>query len=251
MTSEELIFGLHAVGALLKQSPERIKQLYILHGREDRRLQEITQEAKKQNIKIQVLSRAELDNLVSESPHQGIIARCVKALSYTEHELDTLLDALSEPPFLLILDEVQDPHNLGACLRSANAAGVHVVIAPSDHSVGLTPAVRKVASGAAEFTPFIQVTNLARTLRKLKERGIWLYGTAMEDATSSLYETNLCGAVGLVLGAEGKGLRRLTRELCDYLVTIPMYGSVSSLNVSVATGICLFEALRQRNKKKS
>lgn len=249
MTSEELNFGLHTITALLQQAPERIKQLYILQGREDRRIQTIVEEAKAQHIKVQALSRRELDDLVPNGQHQGVIAQCIKTVNYVEHDIPALLDALEEPPFILILDGVQDPHNLGACLRSANAAGVHMVIAPSDHSAGLTPAVRKVASGAAEITPFIQVTNLARTLRELKERGIWLYGTAAENSTS-LYQTDLRGAIGIILGAEGKGLRRLTREHCDYLVAIPMQGTVSSLNVSVATGICLFEALRQRNIKK-
>lgn len=246
MTTEDLVFGLHTVNALLQQAPERIVQIYVQQGRDDQRVRLALDEARAHNVNIKALSRMELDKLFPGIKHQGIIAQCVKAKIYTEDDLEDLLDALDTPPFLLILDGVQDPHNLGACLRSANAAGVHIVIAPADHSVGLTPVARKVASGAAEVTPFIQVTNLARTLRKLKERGIWLFGACAEDATP-IYKADLRGAVALVLGAEGQGLRRLTKEICDYLVVVPMHGSVESLNVSVATGICLFEALRQRN----
>jgi 23S rRNA (guanosine2251-2'-O)-methyltransferase len=243
--SSESIFGLHSVAALLQEHAERVTQLYVQQGRHDQRLQQIITAAEAQRIPIKILSRVELDKLSSNAPHQGVIAQCRGAKSYTEADIEILLQQLQEPPFLLILDGVQDPHNLGACLRSANAAGVHMVIAPRDKSVGLTPVVRKVASGAAEVTPFIQVTNLARTLRFLKEQGIWLYGAA-DDGARSLYEADLRGPLALVLGAEGTGLRRLTREHCDDLLIIPMRGSVSSLNVSVATGICLFEAVRQR-----
>ncbi len=167
----------------------------------------------------------------------------------TTNDLFALLDRLEEPPFLLILDNIQDPHNLGACLRSADGAGVHAVIAPKDRAVSLTPAVRSVASGAAEFMPFIAVTNVARTIDQLKERNIWVVGTA-DEADRPLYEADLTGPLALVMGSEGKGLRRLTREHCDFLVSIPMAGSVESLNVSVATGVCLYEAVRQRLKTK-
>lgn len=245
MAKSELIYGIHAVTSLLQNFPERIEKLYVLYGREDQRLQEILYIARENTIPIQALSRPELDQLVSDNHHQGVIADYHAPKNFTEDDLFDILDDLEEPPFLLILDGIQDPHNLGACIRSANAAGVHVVLAPKDRNVALTPTARKVASGAAEITPFIQVTNLARTLRQLREREIWVYG--LDDAaTTSLYETDLKGAVALVLGAEGEGLRRLTREHCDVLLAIPMAGSVSSLNVSVASGVCLFEVVRQR-----
>jgi 23S rRNA (guanosine2251-2'-O)-methyltransferase len=202
--------------------------------------------AKNKKIRIELLSRQALDKLTQNANHQGAVAFFEKSKQYTEKDLDSILDHLSEPAFLLILDGIQDPHNLGACLRSADAAGVHAVLAPKDKSVGLTPAVCKVASGAAESIPFIQVTNLARTLRELKEKNVWIYGAAAE-ASQTLYQADLKGSIAIVLGAEGSGLRRLTREHCDVLLNVPMAGSVSSLNVSVATGIFLFEAVRQRS----
>jgi len=199
-------------------------------------------------ITVHCVPRAELDALVGGARHQGVVARGTAPPQRSEVDLDAVLAGQTKAAFLLVLDGVQDPHNLGACLRSADAAGVQAVIAPKDRSVSLTPTVRKVASGAAEAVPFIQVTNLARTLRELKQAGIWLVGTAGEAGTS-LFEADLAGPLALVMGAEGKGLRRLTRETCDTLVHIPMAGSVASLNVSVATGICLFEAVRQRNRQ--
>jgi len=205
-------------------------------------------QAEQQGISVNALDRNKLDQLANNEQHQGIVAKCRLSKRFTENDLNYLLDQITESPFLLILDEVQDPHNLGACLRTANGAGVHIVIAPQDRSAGLTPVARKVACGAAEETPFIQVTNLARTLRQLKERGIWLYGAA-DEAQNNIYQTDLKGPIALVLGSEGKGLRRLTREHCDYLISIPMLGAVSSLNVSVATGVCLYEAVRQRSLK--
>lgn len=240
--TQQYIYGIHTVTAALQTAPQNISKILIQPGR---RVPNIEALARKNNIVIQVAVKTEIDKLLPTINHQGVVAIVLPNNIYHEHDLNKLLDNLTEPPFLLILDGVQDPHNLGACLRSANAAGVHVVIAPKDNAVGLTPAVRKVASGAAEITPFIQVTNLARTLRSLKERGIWLYGAAME-AKNSIYNTDLPGPVALVLGAEGKGLRRLTKDHCDDLISIPMLGMVSSLNVSVAAGICLFEAVRQR-----
>ena len=180
-----------------------------------------------------------------DARHQGVVARCRAVTVWQEDDLDQLLDGLSVPPLLLVLDGVQDPHNLGACLRSADAAGVHAVIAPRDRAVGLTPVVRKVASGAAETVPFIQVTNLARTLRTLKDKGLWTVG-ADAEGDGDVFSADLRGPTVLVMGAEGQGMRRLTREHCDLLVRIPMQGTVESLNVSVATGICLFEAVRQR-----
>jgi 23S rRNA (guanosine2251-2'-O)-methyltransferase len=247
MTEKNLICGLHAVEALLAKQPGRVTQLYLLKDRQDTKMQMITDLAKQHHIKIEFHSRHGLDHMVHQENHQGVVASCSKAKAYCEADLENILNKLTEPAFLLILDGIQDPHNLGACLRSADAAGVHAVIAPKDKSVGLTQAVAKVASGAAETIPFIQVTNLARTMRFLKEQNIWLFGAAAE-ADKSLYQVDLNMSIGLVLGAEGSGLRRLTREHCDMLLTIPMRGFVSSLNVSVATGIFLFEALRQRIK---
>ena len=243
--SIEKIYGIHAVLAVLETSPERITRLIVQAGREDKRAQEVLELAERAHISPVSLSRQEMDDYVKDERHQGIIAECEVGATYNESDIESLLDAATTTPLILILDGVQDPHNLGACLRSANAAGAQMVIAAKDRSVGLTPSVRKVACGAAETTPFIQVTNLARTMRVLQDRGIWIYGAAGE-AKSTIYKVDLKGAVALVLGAEEKGLRRLTREHCDGLATIPMTGTVSSLNVSVATGICLFEALRQR-----
>ena len=240
-----LIFGVHAVLALLNTQPERVKRLVLLKDRVDQKMQNIIDLADKHHIAIEYAPRHELDRLTNQKNHQGVIAYTELAKTFAESDLESLLDSVSGPLFLLVLDGVQDPHNLGACLRSADAAGVHVVIAPKDKSVGLTPTVAKVASGAAQTVPFVQVTNLARTLRFLKDRNIWIYG-AEADADKTLYQTDLKGSIALVLGAEGSGLRRLTREHCDVLVNIPMHGSVSSLNVSVATGVFLFEAVRQR-----
>lgn len=245
MSEKNYIFGLHAVESLLIKQPERILQLSILKERHDQKMQALIDLAKQHKIKIELLSRHGLDQLVRDENHQGIVALCKKPKSLTEADLMALLDQITEPAFLLVLDGVQDPHNLGACLRSADAAGVHAVIAPKDKSVGITPTVAKVASGAAESVPFVQVTNLARTLAALKERNIWIYGAAGE-AEQTLFSTKLSGSIALVLGAEGAGLRRLTRDHCDVLLKIPMRGAVSSLNVSVATGVFLFEALRQR-----
>lgn len=247
MNDKMIIFGLHAVEAFINKHPDRIIRVSFLQDRQDKKIQALMMLAKNHGIKIELLSRQALDKLTNNANHQGAVALSEKTKAYSEKDLGDLLEQLSEPPFLLILDSIQDPHNLGACLRSADAAGVHAVIAPKDKSVGLTPAVCKVASGAAESVPFIQVTNLARTLRDLKERNIWLYGAAGE-ASQTLYSADLKGSIAIVLGAEGTGLRRLTREHCDVLLNIPMQGSVSSLNASVAAGIFLFEAVRQRLK---
>lgn len=238
------VFGLHAVESLLTRQPQRVQQLQIQKERQDQKIISLIELAKQKNIKIHLVSRQELDRITNDAVHQGVVAFCEKAKAYHEGDLEELVESTAKP-FLLILDGIQDPHNLGACLRSADAAGVHAVIVPKDKSVGLTPTVSKVACGAAETVPFIQVTNLARTMRYLKDQGVWLYGAAGE-ADKSLYQTDLSGPVAIVLGAEGQGLRRLTREHCDLLLNIPMQGSVSSLNVSVATGVFLFEALRQR-----
>lgn len=239
------IFGLHAVAALLKKNPQQILKLFVLKDRHDQKIETLLNEARKHSIQIELSTRAQLDALAHNQNHQGVIAVCEENKNLSESDLDTLLDQLTTSPFLLILDGVQDPHNLGAILRTADAAGVHMVIAPKDNSVGLTPTVFKVASGAAETVPFIQVTNLVRTIDKLKQRNIWVMGAA-EEAEKTLFQANLTGAVAIVLGAEGKGLRRLTKEHCDQLLKIPMQGSVSSLNVSVAAGIFLFEVVKVR-----
>lgn len=243
--NKNFIFGIHSVEALLQQQPERILRLCIYHDRQNKKIEALMQLAKKQNVKIEHASRYELDRLTQEANHQGVLAFCEKARVYHEGDLESIVQELTVPPFLLILDGIQDPHNLGACFRSADAAGVHAIIAPKDKSVGLTSAVSKVASGAAEVIPFVQVTNLVRTMEILKELGVWFYGAAAE-ATQTIYEVDFRGPTALILGAEGAGLRRLTRERCDGLVKIPMQGTVSSLNVSVAAGICLFEVVRQR-----
>lgn len=240
----EMVFGLHAVEAIMQRQPERVKELWVLKGREDERLSRIIELAQQFGVRPQMAARKVLDDKSESSQHQGVVARCTPEPVKGEHELEQLLDGV-ETPFLLVLDGVTDPHNLGACLRSADAAGVHGVIVPKDRSAGLGPIVRKVAVGAAESVPLFQVTNLARTLRALQERGIWIVGAAGE-ATHTVYQSKLTGPLAIAMGAEGKGLRRLTREHCDDLISIPMAGAVSSLNVSVATGICLFEAVRQR-----
>lgn len=243
-----ILFGLHAVSAIIEKNPQRIKRLLISKDRKDNKLNDLIKLAKSQAIPIETTSNKELDRVAKEANHQGVIAYCEPVQTYTEHDLPQLLGGAS--PLLLVIDGVQDPHNLGACLRSADAAGVNAVIAPKDKAVGVTATVSKVASGAAETVPFVQVTNLVRALEKLKELGVWIFG-ADGSAEQSLYQTDLTGPSAIVLGAEGTGLRRLTREHCDMLIKIPMVGSVESLNVSVATGVILFEALRQRIATKS
>ena len=248
MKEKELIYGLHAVTALF-EGDGKVYAVWMLDSRHDDRLAQVAGLAEKAGVKVQRVPRQELDRMTRDARHQGVVAEAEGAELLDEGGLFPLLDRLDGPPFLLVLDGVQDPHNLGACLRSANAAGVHAVIAPKDRSAGLTAVARKVASGAAEATPFFQVTNLARTLRDLKERNIWLVGLAGE-ADQSLYELDLKGPLAIVMGAEGEGMRRLTKEECDFLAKLPMAGTVESLNVSVATGVSLFEALRQRQAKK-
>ena len=245
MKRTERVFGLHAVGSLLQRDPARVSVLLALESRTDTRMTEVLQLAEKAKVPVRRVSRRELDELVAGVSHQGVVAETGTAPSLGEKELPAFLKALGGGAFLLVLDGVQDPHNLGACLRSANAAGVDAVIIPRDRSAPLNATARKVACGAAESLPVIRVTNLARTLRFLREAGVWIYG-ASGDAGSSLYETDLCGPLALVLGGEGRGLRRLTREHCDGLLSIPMTGSISSLNVSVAAGVFLFEVRRQR-----
>lgn len=219
--------------------------VYIKEPHDHPRLQKILKMLVAENIAYHVVSGASLDRMSAQANHQGVIAECRHAKIYTETELGNILTLLAVPPLLLILDGVQDPHNLGACLRTADAAGVHAVIAPKDRSVGLTPAVVKVACGAAETVPFVQVINLARVMAWLKEQGVWLLGLG-DDADKIIYTENLKIPLAFVLGNEEKGLRRLTRESCDVLLKIPMQGLVSSLNVSVAAAVCLYEAVRQR-----
>jgi 23S rRNA (guanosine2251-2'-O)-methyltransferase len=244
----EMIFGMHAVQAVLDRHPEQVLEVWIDSQREDSRISAMLKNAQRLGATIHRATRRELDEMAGEVVHQGMIALCKSLPIYNEYDLDHILDDLQVDPFLLVLDGVTDPHNLGACLRSADAAGIHAVIAPRDRAVGLTSTVRKVACGAAEHVPFIQVTNLARTMKMLQKRGIWLIGAAGE-AEQALYQADLKGPLAMVMGSEGKGLRRLTREHCDLLINIPMAGNVESLNVSVAAGICLFEALRQRNQE--
>ncbi|WP_409523701.1 23S rRNA (guanosine(2251)-2'-O)-methyltransferase RlmB [Nitrincola sp. MINF-07-Sa-05] len=242
--ASEIVFGIHAVTSLLKQDPNRIKSLFVLSGREDARLQLLLEEASKLGISVQMTARKRLDDMAG-GVHQGIVADCKPMQAQDETYLDYLLDNTDESLLLLVLDGVTDPHNLGACLRTAEAAGVQAVIAPKDKSAPLNATVNKVACGAAETVPYIQVTNLARSMQKMQAAGVWITGTAGE-AEHTLYEVDLKGSMALVMGAEGKGMRRLTREHCDQLVKIPMLGQISSLNVSVATGVCLFEVVRQR-----
>lgn len=246
MSESTVIFGLHAVRTLLQQRPDRAALLILQKGREDARVNELVQLAQARSIKTEWRDGRELDRLAGDERHQGACLQIRSVGVLGEGALDDLLDATTTPPLLLVLDGVQDPHNLGACLRTADAVGVTAVIVPKDRAAGLSATVRKVASGAAETVPLIQVTNLARTLRWLKDREVWIVGTD-DEAEHSLYGgVKLTGPLALVLGAEGTGLRRLTRENCDALVSIPMLGVVESLNVSVATGVLLYEALRQR-----
>jgi len=245
MRNQMLVVGINSVRSALRFGVDGVSELWLDRRRRDRRLLELATLARDAGIAVKQLDRDALDQAAEGTNHQGAMAWVKKPGARAEQGLDELLVGMNGPPFLLILDGVTDPHNLGACLRSADAAGVHAVIAPKDNAVGLTPVAVKVASGAAESVPFIQVTNLARTLDQLKSLGIWLIGTA-DDTQTTLYQTDLRGPLALVLGGEGKGMRRLTRERCDLLVRLPMLGRVESLNVSVAAGVCLYEGLRQR-----
>lgn len=245
MTQTVLIHGFHAITSRLRQSPASVLEIYLDQERHDQRSRDLLQLAENHGVRVVQVSRQRLDGMAPDGRHQGVVAKAT-AGPVLPHTLDGVLESLTEPALLLVLDGVQDPHNLGACLRVADAMGAHAVIAPRDRAAGLNPTVRKVASGAAETVPFITVTNLARTLRELQELGVWVVGTAGE-AAKDLFGMKLNGPLALVLGAEGEGLRRLTRENCDELVRIPMFGMVESLNVSVAAGICLYEARRQRD----
>ncbi len=244
--SGQMIVGIHAVRTALKHGGQRIDSLLFDAARKDKRLRQLLDEARAAGVKPEPSDKASLDKLTGGANHQGVVAHGEMPTSLSEAALDELLGGLEEPPLLLVLDGVTDPHNLGACLRSADGAGAHAVIAPRDRAGGLTPVVCKVASGAAETVPFVQVTNLVRTLKYLQDaHRVFVIGTAGE-ADIDLYAADLTGPLALVMGAEGEGMRRLTRETCDQLVRLPMAGHVDSLNVSVATGICLYEAVRQR-----
>ena len=240
------LIGFHAVTGRLRQKPDTISEIYVDAERNDGRARDLKAMATKSGVRVIPVDAKRLDGMAGGARHQGVVAQA-QPIDMPQF-IEDVLEGLSEPPLLLILDGVQDPHNLGACLRVADGAGAHAVIAPKDRSVGLTTAAIKVASGAAETVPYIVVTNLARTMRDLKERNIWLVGTD-DSAPRTLYEEKLEGALGIVMGAEGEGLRRLTRESCDLLVSIPMMGAVESLNVSVASGVCLYEARRRRNTR--
>jgi 23S rRNA (guanosine2251-2'-O)-methyltransferase len=239
----KMIFGFHAVTARLRHEASSVEEIYVDASRHDRRMQELLRAAESAKVRIIQADDQRLNGMVGTRRHQGVVAKAGE-LSLARN-LDELLDAIEGPPLLLVLDGITDPHNLGACLRVADGAGAHAVIAPKDRAVGLNATAAKVASGAADTVPYITVTNLARTLRELKERGIWLIGTT-DDAEKSLYQADFSGPAALVMGSEGEGMRRLTRENCDLLVSIPMHGAVESLNVSVASGVCLYEARRQR-----
>ena len=239
-------YGIHAVRVLLTRYPQRVRRVLLASGRDASRLAEIRTLAQRAGVQIAGADDALLAKLAEGERHQGVIAEIVPRSGDPETQLEEALEAAGAAPLLLVLDGVQDPHNLGACLRSADAAGVAAVIVPRDRAAGLTPVVRKVAAGAAETVPLVPVVNLARTLRELKERGVWLVGTD-DAADKTLFEADLKGPLALVMGSEGEGMRRLTRECCDHLVSIPMAGAVESLNVSVATGVALFEAVRQRS----
>ena len=241
--TQKTLFGFHAVGVRLKTAPSSVVEVHVDATRRDQRMRQLIERAQAAKVRLVDSDDTQLTQLAGNARHQGVVARVTPLPQ--NHSLDDLLDAVEGPPLLLVLDGVTDPHNLGACLRVADGAGVHAVVAPKDHAVGLNATVAKVASGAAETVPYLMVTNLARTLNELKERDILIVGTS-DDAPGTLYDADLKGAVALVLGAEGKGLRQLTRKTCDVLVRIPMHGAVESLNVSVASGVCLYEARRQR-----
>lgn len=242
----EIVFGIHAVQALLQRNVGRVERVLIQQDKFNGRIRQLMQLAQKKQVPVEQVERDEIE-CHAEGNHQGVVAICRNQKMLSEGDLDALLESASQP-LVLVLDGVTDPHNLGACLRSADAAGVTAVVVPKDNSADLTSVVSKVASGAAETLPFIKVTNLARSLKNMQGKGLWVTGTAVDETSRSLYEADLSGPRVIVMGSEGKGMRRLTQEHCDELVYIPMAGEVSSLNVSVATGVCLFEAVRQRAK---
>ncbi len=248
--SSEIAYGIHSLTAIIEHEPERIIELFVLKGREDDRMKPILEQAYSLGFSVQYTSRKTLDDKCDGEQHQGVVARVRPAKQRDEGDLKQWLQSVEnrdKPPFLLVLDGVTDPHNLGAVLRTADAAGIDGVIVPKDRSAKLNGTARKVACGAAEVMPLFVVTNLARSLKILQDNNVWIIGTAGE-ATADVFEMKFSGPLAIVMGAEGTGMRRLTRENCDELVKIPMSGSVSSLNVSVATGVILYEAVRQRTR---
>lgn len=267
MKNKQIIYGIHTLLHQLKQGPQQVIELYVAKSKADIDLacktaafkkaeacakkegawQEIVALAFAHNVAVHSVSKNKLDEWSVGAVHQGVAAAIKVAAPLQEEGLLALIKQQPEP-LLLVLDEVQDPHNLGAILRTADAANVAAIIVPKDHSVNITPVVRKAASGAADLVPFVRVTNLARTLQTLQEQGVWIVGMDCAAGAKSIFSTDLTGAKAIVLGAEGKGLRQLTRKHCDYLAMIPMFGKIESLNVSVAAGVCLFEAVRQRRK---
>ena len=247
MSESHIIHGFHAVTSRLRSAPDNVREIFVEATRADKRCADLIKLAESRHVRVMTVDTKRLDGMTGHARHQGVAANVVPIKLATH--IDDVLETLTEPALLLILDRITDPHNLGACLRVADAMGVHAVIAPKDRAVGLNATVSKVASGAAETVPYISVTNLARTMKELKEREVWISG-ADEHGTVALHQAKLDGARALVLGAEGEGMRRLTRENCDELVRIPMLGGVESLNVSVSAGICLSEARRQRGFKK-
>lgn len=244
MSTAQLLIGFHAVTARLRHAPASVRELYYDASRRDRRLLTLVDQAKAAGVKAHGVAAERLDGLARGGRHQGVLAQA-DALDLAQNIDDILDDLTTAPPLLLLLDGVTDPHNLGACLRTADGAGAHAVMAPRDRAVGLNTTVQRVACGAADTVPYLTVTNLARTMRNLRERDIWLVGTD-DQASDTLYDVDATRPIAWVLGAEGEGMRRLTRETCDQLVRIPMAGSVESLNVSVATAVCLYETVRQR-----
>jgi 23S rRNA (guanosine2251-2'-O)-methyltransferase len=246
MSAERVIFGFHTVLARLRADSKSVLEVYLDETRKDARAKDFAAQVERAGARLMRVSASRLEGMAGGGRHQGVVARV--AANTQKQTLEELLESLSVPPLLLVLDGITDPHNLGACLRVANAAGAHAVLAPKDHAAGVNATVSKVASGAAEITPYFMVTNLARTLADLKDRNIWIVGTD-ERAEKTLFEADLPKSIAWVLGAEGPGMRRLTRESCDLLVRIPMQGQVESLNASVASGICLFESVRRRSAK--
>jgi len=252
MSDLEWVYGIHAVENLLVQQPEKIKEIRFQEGRDDKKIKRLTTLCREQKVAHSVVPRKDIDKLFTSNKervvHQGAAALAEVTKAGEEADLHKLVGSLEEPALIVILDGITDPHNLGACLRSAEAAGAHALVMPKDKSAPLNATVSKVACGAAESLPVFSVTNLARTMKKLQDQGVWIFGTAGE-ATQTIYEHDLTISSAIVMGAEGDGMRRLTREQCDYLVKLPMAGVVSSLNVSVATGVCLYEVVRQRSLK--
>ncbi len=248
MSGGSVIYGLHAVRAVIERRPQDVLRLCIAEARDDRRVRELRDLAASRGVKATNAAASMLDQETGGAAHQGVLAEVRPSAALNENALLDLLTGLTAPALVLVLDGVSDPHNLGACLRTADGAGATAVVAPRDRAAGLTPVVRKVAAGAAETVPFAQVTNLARSLRDMKAAGLWIAGTA-GDAEQEVYDADLSGPLAIVMGSEGRGLRRLTLECCDFRVRLPMLGAVGSLNVSVAAGIALYEALRQRRPK--